>query len=68
MEDIKKLRLEKNMTQQQLADKANISLRQLVRIEKGQSFPSLETKLLIYKALEIDQKDILDYIIKNYLS
>lgn len=67
MKDIKKLRLEKNMTQQQLADKANISLRQLVRIENGQSFPNLETKILLYKALDISNDEIIEYIIQNYL-
>lgn len=67
MKDIKKMRLEKNMTQQQLADKANISLRQLVRIENGQSFPNLETKILLYKALDISNDEIIEYIIQNYL-
>lgn len=67
MEDFKKLRLEKNMTQQQVAEKANISLRQLVRIENKKSFPSLETKILIYKALNISESEIIEYIIKNYI-
>ncbi len=67
MKDIKELRKEKNMTQQQLAEKSNISLRQLVRIEKGQCFPNLETKILIYKALGVSQNDIIEFIIDNYI-
>ena len=67
MEDFRKLRKEKKMTQQYVADKANISLRQLVRIEKKECFPSLETKILLFKALEISESEIIEYIIQNYL-
>lgn len=55
------------MTQQQVAEKANISLRQLVRIENKQCFPNLETRILIYKALDIDKNEIIEYIINNYI-
>ncbi len=67
MKDIKKMRKLKNMTQQQLAEKANISLRQLVRIEKKECYPSLETQILIYKALNISNTEIVKYIIDNYI-
>ncbi len=67
MEDFKKIRIKKNMTQQQLAEKANISLRQLIRIEKKECFPNLETKILLFKALEISESEIIEYIIKNYI-
>ncbi len=67
MKDIKELRKEKNMTQQQVAEKANISLRQLVRIEKEQCFPNLETRILIYKALDVSENEIIEYIINNYI-
>lgn len=67
MKDIRELRKEKNMTQQHLAEKSNISLRQLVRIEKGQCFPNLETRILIYKALGVSQNDIIEFIIDNYI-
>lgn len=67
MKDIKDIRKEKNMTQQQVAEKANISLRQLVRIENRQCFPNLETRILIYKALGVDRDEIIEYIVNNYI-
>lgn len=67
MDDFKKIRINKNLTQKYVADKANISLRQLVRIEQKQSFPSLETKILLFKALDISESEIIEYIIKNYI-
>jgi len=67
MDDFKKLRLEANMTQVALANKANISLRHLVRIEHNECRPNLETKILLYKALGIDPDSILEYILENYI-
>lgn len=67
MNDFKKIRIEKKLTQQEVADKANISLRQLVRIEQKQSFPTLETKILLFKALGLSESEIIKYIIDNYL-
>ncbi|MBR2289290.1 MAG: helix-turn-helix transcriptional regulator [Clostridia bacterium] len=67
MDDFKKLRLEQKMTQAQVAEKANISLRQLVRIENKECYPSLETKILLFKALNIENNEIIKYIKENYL-
>lgn len=67
MNEFKKLRTEKNMTQEQVAKQANISLRQYVRIEKNQSFPNLETRILLYKALGKSKNEIINYVIKNYI-
>jgi transcriptional regulator with XRE-family HTH domain len=68
MEDFKSLRIEQNMTQQQVAEKANISLRQLVRIEKKECYPSLETKILLFKALNVDKSKIIQYVTENYIN
>lgn len=68
MDDFKKLRLEQNMTQAQVAEKANISLRQLVRIENKECYPSLETKILLFKALNIENEKIIEYIKENYIN
>lgn len=68
MDDFKKLRLEQNMTQAQVAEKANISLRQLVRIENKECYPSLETKILLFKALNIENEKIIEYIKDNYIN
>lgn len=67
LDDFKSIRVKKNLTQENVAEKANISLRQLVRIENKQSFPSLETKIQLFKALEISESEIIEYIIKNYI-
>lgn len=67
LDDFKNIRVKKNLTQEKVAEKANISLRQLVRIENKQSFPSLETKIQLFKALEISESEIIEYIIKNYI-
>lgn len=67
MDDFKKLRIQQNMTQAQVAEKANISLRQLVRIEKKECYPSLETKILLFKALNVDNNKIVEYIKNNYI-
>lgn len=68
MDDFKKLRLEQNMTQAQVVEKANISLRQLVRIENKECYPSLETKILLFKALNIENEKIIEYIKNNYIN
>jgi transcriptional regulator with XRE-family HTH domain len=68
MEDFRSLRIKQNMTQQQVAEKANISLRQLVRIEKKECYPNLETKILLFKALNVSKSDIIKYIEKNYIN
>jgi transcriptional regulator with XRE-family HTH domain len=68
MEDFKSLRIGQNMTQQQVAEKANISLRQLVRIEKKECYPSLETKILLFKALNVDKNKIIKYVTENYIN
>ena len=67
MDDFKELRIQQNMTQAQVAEKANISLRQLVRIEKKECYPSLETKILLFKALNLDKNEIIKYIKENYI-
>ena len=67
MDDFKELRIRQNMTQAQVAEKANISLRQLVRIEKKECYPSLETKILLFKALNLDKNEIIKYIKENYI-
>lgn len=61
-EKIKKVRNDKGLTQEELAQKANISYITLVKIEQGKvENPTMKTLQKIAKALEIS----LDEIVKN---
>ena len=67
MKDFKKIRISKKLTQQEVADKANISLRQLVRIEHNKCIAQLETQILLLKALNVRESEIIEYVIKEYI-
>jgi len=57
--NIIKLRQAKNLTQKELAERADISLRYLKKIEGGQC-PRLKTLVKIANALEAKINDLLD--------
>lgn len=59
---IKKYRILHNITQEELAEKLNLSPRQVQRIENGTSRPSLKTLKLIIEILEISDEDIIKLI------
>jgi transcriptional regulator with XRE-family HTH domain len=48
---LKEIRLQKGLTQQELAFKANLSLTQIRNIENGRAVPSIESVLKIKDAL-----------------
>ncbi|MBQ7087638.1 MAG: helix-turn-helix transcriptional regulator [Clostridia bacterium] len=50
---IKKARIDKNMTQAQLAEKLELSNNYISSIERGNAIPSLETFIAICNALEV---------------
>lgn len=56
---IKKLRLAKNFSQEMLAEKANVSVRTIQRLEAGDD-TSIETLNLVAAALEVSIKDLFD--------
>ena len=58
----KKYRILRGLTQEQLAEKVEITWRQMQRIEKGNSLPSLLTLKKLIFVLEISDKDVADYI------
>ena len=60
----KKYRLKKGLTQEELAEILNISTRQLQRIENEECIPSLNVIKKIIKVLNINDKDILEYMKK----
>ena len=55
---IKTLRKEKNFTQEQLAEKAGISVDFLSLIERGKNAPSLESLEKLATALKISVKEL----------
>lgn len=57
-----KYRKKAGMTQEQVAEKTNISWRQLQRIEKGISIPTIETFSKLISILKISDEDALQYI------
>lgn len=54
---VRKLRLEKGWSQEQLAELCNLSVRTIQRIERGQK-PSLETLKALAAVFEIDVSDL----------
>ena len=51
---IKQLRIERGLSQEQLSEMVFISPRQMCLIENGNSYPSLDTFIRIAQILEID--------------
>ena len=58
----KKYRILRKITQEELAELMDLSPRQLQRIENGESTPSLKTLQKLISILNIEDKDIIDYI------
>lgn len=56
-ENVRRLRVEKNLTQEQLAYDAEIDLTYLSGIERGQRNPSVNVLVRIAKALEANPID-----------
>ena len=65
-EQLKQYRKLRNITQEKFSEKIGINLRQLARIEAGESFVSAETLLKICIILEISPSKLFDFnIIQN---
>lgn len=62
MKMIKENRIKKNITQEELAERVDISWRQLQRIEKDEEKTRVETLKKIILALDIPDDEILHYI------
>lgn len=59
---IKELRKARGLSQDQLSEKVNIDPKHLSRIEVGKSYPSLNTLEKIAKALNVEIKDLFEYM------
>ena len=60
-ENIKRLRREHNMSQEELADKINVDRSYMGFIERGERNPSLEKIIRISKTLNVTIKDLFDF-------
>ena len=58
---IRKIRLDKGLTQENLAEKINLSAKSLSQIELGNNFVSAETLGDLCKALDISPKTLFDF-------
>ena len=61
---IREARIEKGLTQQALAEKANISMMYLGEIERGIKMPSINSFVKILEALDVSA----DYVLRDVLS
>lgn len=65
---IKKKRKEKNLTQEQMAEFLDISLRQYVRIDNQEDFPRKDVLKKLFNILELSTEEIgiyVEEILKN---
>ena len=58
---IKELRKAKNLSQDALAEKADISSKYVSRIEMGQHFPTINTLIKIAEVLDVELKDFFEF-------
>ena len=58
-ERLKELRLENNLTQQKLADKTNLTQPAIVKWEKGQRTPAMESLIILAKFFGVS----IDYLV-----
>lgn len=59
---IKELRRLRGLSQEQLSERVDIDPKHLSRIEVGSSYPSLDTLEKIAKALNVEIKDLFEYM------
>lgn len=62
---IRQIRLEHDLSQEELSEKIEISPRHMCTIENGKSFPSIETFIKIAKVLDIDINQFFNLSINN---
>ena len=59
---IKKYRIAKDLSQEQLAEKIGIAVNNYGKIERGQNFVTAETLEKIVKTLEVSPRDLFDFM------
>ena len=63
--NIRKYRTDKNLRQEDLAERANLSVNYVGAVERGEKIPSLETFIHILNALEISSDLVLCDVLKT---
>lgn len=63
--NLKKLRTENKMPQEELANSSDIPISQIGRIERGEINTTISTVYAISKALEIDIKELFNFTIEK---
>ena len=58
---IRTLRVERKISQEDLANEADVPLSQIGRIERGETNPTISTLNVIAEALQINLRDLLDF-------
>ncbi len=58
---VKELRKNRGLSQEELAEKTDISSKYLSRVEMGQHFPSIDTLESLAKALQVELKDFFEF-------
>lgn len=58
---LKEVRSEKKMSQEDLADKSEITLSQIARIETAKTNPTVSTIFKISRGLEVSPKELFDF-------
>jgi transcriptional regulator with XRE-family HTH domain len=64
-ERIRSLRLDLDISQEELANEADIPLSQVGRIERGETNPTISTLFVISEALKIELSALLDFKLKK---
>lgn len=62
---IKTLRKSKKLSQEKLAEKADLTQQHISRIEKGKTFPGIATLSKITKVLDVPLESLIDIDVKN---
>ena len=62
---MKELRKNKGLSQEELAEKAEISSKYLSRVEMGQHFPSLDVLIRLANVLNVELKDFFEFAHKT---
>ncbi len=60
-ENVKKIRLQKNMTATELANKCGASIRKISRTEKGEYNFKISSILVLAKGLDVHINELLDF-------
>lgn len=62
---IRSLRIEKGLSQEDLANEADVPLSQIGRIERGETNPTISTLHVISEALGVELKKLVDFKLKS---